>query len=122
MKTGTFLIIVIIVVMSFSVYAYKLRTAYNIDDLTDRTASLENDIEVLSYALSIVPKETKGDVFFNSIKEKFPYVEDNDDLIDLVRMNKPEKTDEKEKTGIEEKTKKKKEKRTIASTMDNLMS
>jgi len=114
MKLGTFLIILVIVVMAFSVYAYKLRTAYNIDELTETTASLENDVEILSYSLSIIPKEIKGDIFFNSIKEKFPSVEDNDGIIDLVRMNKPEEK--------EEKTKKKKEKRTIASAMNNIIS
>ena len=116
MKLGTFLIILIIVIMSFSVYAYKLRTAYNVDVLEKEVENLEQDISVLSYALSIIPKDIKGDVFFNSVKAKFLSVEDNESVIDMVRMNKPEK-----KEGEEEKNVEKKEKRTIASSMENLI-
>jgi hypothetical protein len=116
MKLGTFLIVVIIVVMGFSVYAYKLRTAYNVDALEKEVEILESDVEILSYALSIVPKDIKGEVFFNSVKAKFPNVEDNDgDIIDLIRMNKPEKKEE------EEKKEEKKEKRTVSSTMGDII-
>jgi hypothetical protein len=101
--------------MVFSVYAYKLRTAYNVDARDEQIVTLENDVAVLSYALSIVPKDIKGDVFFNSVKVKFPSVEDNDTVIDLVRMNKPEEKKE------EEKKEKKKEKRTVSSTMGDII-
>jgi len=116
MKIGTFLIILIIVIMGFSVYAYKLRTAYNVDAREEEIKTLEHDVAILSYALSIVPAETKGDVFFNSIKEKFPSVEENDGIIDLVRMKKPEKVE-----GEEKKVEEKKEKRTIVSTMEDII-
>jgi hypothetical protein len=117
MKLGTFLIVLIIVIMGFSVYAYKLRTAYNVDARDEQIETLERDVAVLSYAMSIVPKEIKGDVFFNSIKVKFPSVEDNDGIIDLVRMKKPEKAE----ADVEEKTEEKKEKRTLASTMGDIL-
>lgn len=110
------MIVLIIVIMGFSVYAYKLRTAYNIDTLTEQTENLESDVEILSYALSIVPKDIKGEVFFNSVKAKFPNVEDNDvEIIDLIRMNKPDKKEE------EEKKEEKKEKRTVASSMEDIL-
>jgi hypothetical protein len=116
MKLGTFLIILIIVIMGFSVYAYKLRTAYNVDDLEAKTENLEHDVAILSYAMSIIPEDIKGDVFFNSIKKKYPSVEDNDGIIDLVRMKKPKKEEAEEKT-----VEKKKEKRTLASTMGDIL-
>ena len=117
MKLGTFLIVLTIVIMGFSVYAYKLRTAYNVDARDAEIVSLERDVAVLSYAISIVPKEIKGDVFFNSVKEKFPSVEDNENVSGLVRMKIPEKVEGEEEKTVE----KKKEKRTIASTMDDII-
>ena len=114
MKTGTFLIVLLIVIMGFSVYAYKLRTAYNVDARDKEIKNLEHNVAVLSYALSIIPIEVKSEVFFNSVKEKFPSVEDNDGIVDLIRMNKPEETEGKKEETV-------KEKRTIASTLNNLI-
>ncbi len=107
MKVGTFLIILIIVIMGFSVYAYKLRTAYNVDARDEEIKTLENKFAILKYVIVISPKT---DVSHNAIKEKFPDIKDYDDILDLLGMKKPEKTEEK-----------KEEKRTVASSMDNML-
>ena len=36
---------------------------------------LKQDIEMLTYALSIIPKESKNETFYNAVKNKFPYIE-----------------------------------------------
>ena len=91
----TFTIVLIAMIMCFSVYAYKLQTSYNTEDLEMEKKKLQQDVATLTYALSIVPKEVKNEVFFNSVKEKFPSVEERTDFIDVIRVKKPDKEADK---------------------------
>ena len=100
---GYVLAIVIILFCSFCVFCYHTRTNYNVDNLEDQVAYLKYEKAVLFYALSIVPKEVKSEVFFNSVKEKFPSIEENQSITDLIKMEKKKEDEVSESTVEEEK-------------------
>ncbi len=82
---------VLVLFLGFCVFCYHTRTNYNVDNRDREIASLEYERAVLSYALSIVPKETKNEVFFNSVKEKFPDFEQCESIVDLIKTEVEEK-------------------------------
>jgi len=100
---GYVLAIVIILFCSFCVFCYHTRTNYNVDNLEEQVAYLKYEKAVLFYALSIVPKEVKSEVFFNSVKEKFPSIEENQSITDLIKMEKKKEDEVSESTVEEEK-------------------
>ncbi len=100
MKKGIVFLIVILM-LGFSLFCYHTRTNYNVDHLYIENKNLEYDVKVLSYALSLIPKELKNEVFVNSLKEKFPSIENDEDFIKKIKGE--EKTEEEKNKEINEK-------------------
>ena len=73
-------LVIFIGFLVFSVYCYNVRTDYNVDTLRKVNQDLQKDIDILTYALSLIPKNIKNEVFFTSIKKKFPAVEEHKDI------------------------------------------
>ena len=104
---GWIILLFIVSFLGFSVYAYKVRTNYNIDKQNRKIWELKENIEILSYAISIFPEKNKNEVFFNSIKEKFPEIEEKEEIIKIlgIKIEKEEKeiiknNEEKEKLTV----------------------
>ena len=96
MKSYVWLILVALF-LGFCVFCYKARASYNTDKMEEKIISLEYDISVLSYAFSIVPADVvRNEVFFNSIKEKFPSIEEKRPLLLKVIKKEDKKSDKKE--------------------------
>ncbi len=87
-------LIVLGLLFSFSIYAYRIRTAYNIDKEKLHIAEHHQQIDVLRYAISLVPKEVKNEVYFNAIEIKYPDFKKDEDICDLLGHKKPEKKEE----------------------------
>jgi len=90
-----FISILIVSLMIFSIFSYNYRTNFNNDVLSKELTEMKYKVGVLSYALSIVPKDIKNEVFFNSLKQQHPEVEEHEDIMDLISQ-KSEKEDKKE--------------------------
>lgn len=113
--------IMLIIIMSYSVFSYKLRNSYNVDKQNARISVLNYEQRVLEYAYSLLPKKEKDEVFFNSIKEKYPKFKDSEDLCKILRYKKTEEEieqDEKEEAKVEPANKD----TTVAQVMDNIIS
>lgn len=80
--------------LGFCVFVYYIRTNYNVDKHERKDVVQNYEIDVRRYAHSIIPKDVKNDVFFNAIKEKFPYIEEHENLRDLIKDEKKKKEDE----------------------------
>jgi len=88
-------LILVVLLLGFCVFCYKVRTAYNVDRMEEKIINLKYDISVLSYAVSIVPADVvRSEVFFNSIKEKFPSIEKRPWLLKVIK--KEDKKSDKE--------------------------
>lgn len=88
---GWIILLLIVLFLGFSVYAYKVRTNYNIDKQNKKILELKENIEILSYAISIFPKKDKNEIFLNSIKEKFPEIEEKKEIIKILGIKIKEK-------------------------------
>lgn len=91
----TFTIILTLIIMGFSLYAYNVRTDHNCDRFKKENRELEYQNEVLFYALSIVPKDVKNEVFTNSIIEKFPKIVDHNDVCSALLIGTSKKEEDK---------------------------
>ena len=96
--------IIIVCFLVFSVHSYRLRTNFNAEKQEKQVKKCEHQIEVLTHALSLVPKSIKNEVYFNSIKEKFPGIEKDEQVLNLIDItffdkygDKEEKEKDKEK-------------------------
>ncbi len=94
-------LLIVVLMLGFSLFCYHTRTNYNVDHLDIENKNLEYDVKVLSYALSLIPKELKNEVFVNSLKEKFPSIENDEDFIKKIKGE--EKTEEEKNKEINEK-------------------
>jgi len=112
--------IIIILFLSFCVFCYHTRTNYNVDEQDGRIEALIYDRAVLSYALSITPKEVKSEVFLNSVKEKFPDVEEKEHLFNLIKVEE-EEPEEEEKEKDKEKPEVGKNSKTIGDALDHIV-
>lgn len=115
-RRGWTSLIVLVVLFSFSVYAYKIRTSYNIDKEKLHAAEHHQQMEVLKYAISLVPKEVKNEVYFNAVETKYPGFKKNENICGLLGYKLPVKEKETEKTEsfIKEDT-------TVKDVMNNIM-
>ncbi len=122
MKTVVIWLIVIAVFLSFCVFCYNTRTRYNVDKLSTQVNGQREAIAILYYALSITPEEIRNEVFFNSIKEKYPHVENHTNLLDVLKLKK-EKTEESAAEVKDKETKIAKtiDSRTIGSTLEDII-
>ena len=83
-------LVVLVLLMVFCIYCYNLRTSYNIDKMEMLNGGYERDIEILIYALSLVPNDIKNEVYVKSIKSKYPSVEENRELLILIGAKVPD--------------------------------
>ncbi len=99
---GWIILLLVVLFLGFSVYAYKVRTNYNIDKQNKKIWELKENIEILSYAFSIIPKKDKNEIFFNSIKEKFPDIKDREKIIKIlgIKIEEEKEITEKEKLTV----------------------
>jgi len=98
------LMFIVVAIMVFSVYCYRTRNAYNVDHLEEVAKTQKYEIEVMAYAISLIPADIKNQVYLNSITEKFPEFLENEELIKMVGGISPKE---------EEEVKKEEEKKTI---------
>jgi hypothetical protein len=111
-KNFVFVVVLLLAFPVFTVYCYKLRTNFNVDKLTELSGEQEYKIEVLNYALSLLPKENRNEVFFNSIRQKYPDYESNEFICNAIGLKKEVRElskEEEEKKKEEEKIAKRKE-------------
>ena len=94
---GWIILLLVVLFLGFSVYAYKIRTNYNIDKQNKQIRELKENIKILSYAISIFPEKNKNEIFFNSIKEKFPKIKEKREIIKNIRIKIEKEKDIKEK-------------------------
>ena len=69
----------------FCVHVFRIRLDYRFDRQKEYISQLEYQIEILSYALEIVPKEVKNDVFLTSIKKNYPEMEKYPEVIKVLQ-------------------------------------
>ena len=81
-------VLIIVLFFSFCVYSYKVRTNFNVDKLEDEIKHLEYQVSVLDYAFSLLPKENRTEVFYNSITEKCPSFKDDEALCRILGYEK----------------------------------
>ena len=112
---GFVVAIVIILLLGFCVFCYHTRNNYNVDNLDRQVIYLRYENRVLSYALSIVPKDVKNEVFSNSVKEKFPGFEEDDSLREIIGIEK-KKEDDVAESEVEKKT------QTVVGAMNEIVS
>lgn len=79
-------LILLVLFLGFCVFCYNFRTDYNVDAINKENKKLFKEIDILSYSLSIIPKELKNEVFFNSVKEKFPDVEEHKEILSVIKI------------------------------------
>ena len=119
---GWLLLIVFIGFLWFCTYAYKLRTNFNVDEISDENSILQTKVEMLSYAIKIVPEEVKNDVFFNSVMEKYSSIDKKEyrDIYLLIISEKKKEQEEKMDKKVEE-LKEKESVPSVAQAMDNML-
>jgi len=81
---SAFWIFIVIAVMAFSIYCYRTRNTYNVDNLTEINKQQDHQIEVLKYALSLIPAELKNQVYRNSIIDKYPDIVSDKELLKMA--------------------------------------
>lgn len=120
----TFIITLTLIIMGFSLYAYNVRTDYNCDRFREENIELKYQNEALLYALSIVPKDVKSEVFTNSITEKFPKIVDHHNVCSTLLIGTNEKETDKKETDEKKTDEKKEDKTTMSPTrsMNNFLS
>lgn len=108
--------------LAFCVFCYNVRTKYNVDALSEQVRGQAEAISILTYALSITPEEIRSEVFFNSIKENFPHVENHTNLLGFLKLGKKKvEGEEVEGNNEETETAKTTNPRTIGSTMEDII-
>ena len=96
----------------FCVYTYKLRTRFNVDE-RDRDIKIylyEN--AVLEYALSLYPEESRNQLFFKALVDKYPDFINNKDLCKTLGYEPP--NEEKKEEMVNRDT-------TAVQVMDNII-
>lgn len=121
-------IVLIIIFCFFCGHAYKLRTIHNIEMAEAQIYKLHQDMKILTYALSLLPKEGKNEVFFNSIEQKFPYFKDDPKLCKVLgylktkeEREKDEAEEEIEKERVREEKKKDGSDTTVVKVMNSIL-
>lgn len=79
-------ITLVVITFVFCVFSYNFRNKYNIDAAEETIETLKSDVAILHYALSIVPEDVRGEVFFNSVKQQFPGVEEREGIVELIKL------------------------------------
>ena len=118
----TFGIFLLLILMVFSVFAYKFRQKFNHDILIKQNNNLKQEKVVRSYVLSIIPLEVKSEILFNSVRKKFPTISE-EDIFEIINGEKKEKEIEEEEIEEEEKEEiEKKLKETFSEVIDKIIS
>ncbi len=73
-----------ILFLFYCMYAYKFRTAYNVDERDDQIEQQDWQLEVAKYAISLFPKKEKNEIFFNSIEQKYPNFKKDEELCNIL--------------------------------------
>jgi hypothetical protein len=110
-RKWSIIIVTILAVWWCSMSAYKTRSEYQrkaleikneqvIEGLRIKAKDSIYQIDVLSYALTLVPENVKNEVYFNALKKKYSDIEFNTHLLTLIEptfVAKYGKTDRGEK-------------------------
>ncbi|HUS48918.1 MAG TPA: hypothetical protein VMZ91_02030 [Candidatus Paceibacterota bacterium] len=99
-------LLIVVMCMAFCVHCYKLRNTYNTDEARKCINHQNYEIEVLSFALSIIPEEIKGTVYVTSIMRKYSDIMDHTELAKIIGIKieieeeGEEKTEDKDGSNI----------------------
>ncbi len=96
-KRGMAVIFTIVCFILISVYVYRVRTKFNVDKQEDIIKAYQYEHNVLTYALSLLPDEDKNEVFFKSIRNKYPGFNENVNL--RIALKYQEKEAKKKEPG-----------------------
>ena len=113
---------IVIGLLCFSSYAYKVRNVHNTDEQDKHVGDHHYQVDVLSHALSLLPDKEKSEVYFKSIESKYPDFKEDKDLCDMLGYKEPDK-DKKEAEPVVEVVKESyiKEDTTIVEVMNYLI-
>ena len=78
----------------FCVHVFRIRLDYRFDRQKEYISQLEYQTEILSYAIGIVPKEIKNDVFLTSIKKNYPNMDKYPSIVNILENKVIEESNE----------------------------